>query len=89
MGFGGYEDVGAAESGGVEGEAHTAGGSPDGGEEQDDRQDREEAAKHLDFGVVGQVQEFVAGGDGVMEAAKHGGGDHAGVLLLDAAHHHA
>ncbi len=39
--------------------------------------------------MAGEVEEFVAGGDGVVEAAEHGRGDHAGVLLFDAAHHHA
>ena len=35
------------------------------------------------------MEEFVARGDGAVDGAEHGGGDHAGVLFFYAAHHHA
>ena len=39
--------------------------------------------------MADQLQKLVARGVGLVEAPKHGGGDHAGVLLFHAAHHHA
>jgi hypothetical protein len=39
--------------------------------------------------VVHQGQELVARGFAVAEGTQHGAGHGAGVLLLDAAHHHA
>ena len=40
-------------------------------------------------GSANQLHELAAGGDIRVKMAQHGAGDRAGVLLLNAAHHHA